>query len=150
MQFRNGRREPEGIVMSKAERLHGTAAHLQAELRMTRVGLLRVQMLLDQYDAVCNSIQDTIVQCEHPVAPTVSTSTPNATVAQQFFRQQASLRTQVQRLLSRSGLQLEHCATALNALQAEVQSQDRPQRSGRRQKAWRDDQNDSPWTEEKP
>ncbi|MDB5057551.1 MAG: hypothetical protein JWO59_1023 [Chloroflexi bacterium] len=136
--------------MSKAERLHGTAAHLQAELRMTRVGLLRVQMLLDQYDAVCTSIQDTIVQCEHSMAQTSGVSTPSATLADQFFLQQACIKTQVRRLLNQAGLQIEQCSTALNALQAEVQGQGRPKPAAHRRAPRPKDYADSAWTEEMP
>ncbi|MDB5075701.1 MAG: hypothetical protein JWO42_1880 [Chloroflexi bacterium] len=136
--------------MSKAERLHGTAANLQAELRMTRVCLLRVQMLLDQYDAVCTSIQDAIVQCEHPVAQTSGASTPSATLANQFFLQQSGIKTQVRRLLNQAGLQIEQCSTALIALQAEVQRQVRPKATAHRRAPRTKDNADSAWTEEMP
>jgi hypothetical protein len=127
--------------MGRIERLHGTTDHLQTELRMTRVSLLRVRMLLDQYDAVCASVQDTISRCGQPLASTFGTPLYGRIMVQQYFRQQATLKTHVHRLLSQTEQRLEECDSALEALQTEVHVHERPPRARPRE-----DQAEGAWS----
>jgi hypothetical protein len=104
------------MAIQNLERMRITASRLQAELQMTRIGLMRVHMLLDQYDAVCMSLEASILLTMHTNRDRTRGASSAHTQPKHIVCQQAAIQAQVRRVLSRTGSQLQDCATTLEVL----------------------------------
>jgi hypothetical protein len=106
------------MTVAALERLRGTTAYVEAELRVARVEMTRVLALLDQYSAACASIREAMAATGEPADRETGAGLPGAARTRQYVRQQAAIQAQVRRLMNRSESQLQSCTAALAALQS--------------------------------